>query len=75
MAAELGIPGLLLFLIWVGTAMAAPLKAIGRPPTRLRRYGEPRLARAMAGGWTRGCSAHRLGVLLFSARASPDTRF
>jgi hypothetical protein len=30
MAAELGIPGLLLFLVWIGAGMAAPIKAIGR---------------------------------------------
>ena len=70
MAAELGIPGLLLFLIWVGTAMAAPLKAIGRPPTRLRRYGEPRPGESDGGrvdarllGTSAGCLAF-LGTCL-----------
>jgi O-antigen ligase len=49
MAAELGIPGLLLFLSWVGGAMAPPLAVIGRPPARLRRFGESRRSESEGG--------------------------
>lgn len=42
MAAELGVPGLLLFLVWIGAGIAAPIQAIGR-------YPDARLIGASAG--------------------------
>jgi O-antigen ligase len=60
-AAELGIPGLLLFLVWIGAGMAAAMKMMGRPPTRLQRFGESR--RSESEGGLLGASAGVLALL------------